>query len=278
MATFYRCTRIVADTAELLGKAADKETFANLAQRIREAFNARFFDGKAEYQNSGSPQCANSMALALGMVPPGREQAVLERVIDDLRQRGNQQTAGDIGFVYLLETLARHGRHEVIHDLAIRTTMGSYGFIVNNGWTAMPEAWDANTGASMNHCMLGHIQQWFLGSLAGIRPDPLAPGFERFIIAPEPVGAVNWARGEYRSIRGRIASEWRIDDGRFRLSVAIPPNATALVSVPAAKVEDVLESGKSAAVAPGVKFLRYEGGKAVFEVASGKYEFMAPRR
>ena len=273
MATFHRCARIVADTAGLLGEAADQQRYAELADQIRDAFNARFFDGQAEYQNTGSPQCANSMALALGLVPPGREQAVLGRVIADLRQRGNQQTAGDIGFTYLLEALARNGRHDVIYDLTIRTNMGSYGFIVNNGWTAMPEAWDANTGASMNHCMLGHIQQWFLGSLAGIRPDPASPGIAHCIIAPEPVGEVTWARGEYDSIRGRIASAWKIKGGRFLLHLTVPPNTVATVFVPAVRAEEVRESGRSLAKASGVKLLRSERGKAIIEVLAGRYEF-----
>jgi len=275
MATFYRCTKVMAETARVLGKSDDNETFSLLANQIRDAFNAKFFDGNAEYKNFGSPQCANSMALALGMVHAGYEQPVLERVITDIRKRGNQQTAGDIGFSYLLETLARYGRHDVIYDMTIRTNMGSYGFIVNNGWTAMPEAWDANTGASMNHCMLGHIQQWFLGSIAGIRPEPLTPGFERFVIAPEPVGNIKWARGEYQSIRGRIVSAWKIENGNFRLNITIPANTTAIVFVPSAGADDVRESGKPAATATGVKFLRYENRRAVFEVAPGNYEFTA---
>ncbi|MFO1492268.1 MAG: family 78 glycoside hydrolase catalytic domain [Kiritimatiellia bacterium] len=277
MATFYRSARIVADTAGLLGKAAEQREFSELADRIRDAFNAKFFDGSAEYKNSGSPQCANSMALVLGLVPPGREAAVLDRVIADLRARGNQQTAGDVGFTYLIEALERHGRHDVLHDIVSRTEMGSYGFIINNGWTAMPEAWDANTGASMNHCMLGHIQQWFLGSLAGIRPEPLAPGFSRFVISPEPVGTLTSARGEYQSVRGRIASAWEIADGRFKLAVTVPANTTAEVFIPAAAPGDVHESGGPAASAPGVKFLRLDKGKAVFEVGSGRYEFTSSK-
>ena len=99
-------------------------------------------------------------------MPAEQEQAVLDRIVQDIRQRGNQQTAGDIGFWYLLQALAQQGRSDVIYDMIARTDMGSYGFIVRNGWTSMPEAWDADTGASMNHCMLGHIQEWFLGWVA----------------------------------------------------------------------------------------------------------------
>lgn len=274
MATFYRCARTVAKTAALLGKTEEQREYESLADQIRKRFNAKFFDrSKGEYQNSGSPQCGHSMALVLGLVPEGFEQAVLDRIIEDLVARGNQQTAGDIGFAYLIEALARSNRHDVLHDIVHRTEMGSYGFIIRNGWTAMPEAWDANTGASMNHCMLGHIQQWFMGSVAGIRPEPLQPGFARFVISPEPTGQLTWAKGEYLSIRGRIASEWKIQNGTFFLRAVVPANSEAILSIPLKEGGRITESGKPATRAPGVKFLRRENGKAVFEVGSGQYLF-----
>jgi len=275
-ATFYRCARVVADTARVLACNEDRRRYEELATDIARAFNARYFDGAAEYKNLGSPQTANSMALILGIVPAEREAAALQCVVQDIRRRGNQQTAGDIGFWYLLQTLAEYGRSDVIYDMAARTEMGSYGFIVRNGWTSMPEAWDANTGASMNHCMLGHIQEWFMGWVAGIRPDPAAPGFRRFIIQPHPVGALTWARGEYDSIRGKISAAWkRSDDGAFVLSLTVPPNTTAIVHLPAARLEDVTESGKPAGHADGVRFLREAPEAIRFQVEAGAYEFVA---
>jgi len=196
--------------------------------------------------------------------------------VQDIRRRGNQQTSGDIGFWYLLQTLAERGRCDVIYDLTARTDMGSYGFIVRNGWTSMPEAWDANTGASMNHCMLGHIQEWFMGWVAGIRPDPASPGFRRFIIEPHPVGSLTWARAEYDSIRGRIVSGWkRSDDGAFVLSLTVPPNTTAMVHIPAARLADVTEGGEPAAQADGVRLVRRAPGEIRFQVDAGTYEFAA---
>jgi alpha-L-rhamnosidase len=53
------------------------------------------------------------------------------------------------------------------------------------------------------------------------------------------------------------------------------------VFVPAKDEAGVTESGKPAAKAPGVKFLRMENGAAVYEVGSGTYQFQAalpPRR
>jgi hypothetical protein len=273
MATFYRCSRVIETAAGVLGRVDDQQHYGELSRRISRAFNDRFFDGIAEYRNLGSPQTANSMAWWLGLVPAGRETATLERVIQDLRQRGNQQTSGDIGHWYLLQALAQGGRSDAIYDFASRTNLGSYGFIVQNGWTSMPEAWDADTGASMNHCMLGHLQEWFLGWVAGIRPDDRAPGFRRFLVEPHPVGDLTWARASYESIRGRIAVHWRRADGRFFLQVVIPPGTTATVRLPAPSIDAISENRRSLRELPLIQGVSLNAGKASFEVPSGSYEF-----
>ncbi len=46
---------------------------------------------------------------------------------------------------------------------------------------------------------------------ASVSVGDLQPGFARFIISPEPVGDLKAAKGEYLSLRGRIASSWKID-------------------------------------------------------------------
>ena len=48
-----------------------------------------------------------------------------------------------------------------------------------------------------------------------------------------------------------------------------------MVFVPAAGPDAVTESGKPAARAEGVRFLRSEGGAAVYEIGSGRYSFIA---
>jgi len=274
MATFYRCTRIVADAAGVLDRKDDQAAYKVLADEIARSFNATYFDGRDQYTNMGSPQTANSMALTLGLVAAGREQGVLERIVQDIRSRGNQQTAGDIGFWYLLQALARGGRSDVIYDMTARTDIGSYGFIVRNGWTSMPEAWDADTGASMNHCMLGHIQEWFLGWVAGIRPDVESPGFRRFIIDPHPVGNLTWAHASYDSIHGTIVSRWEKSGGVFTLRVTIPAGASATVSLPAGDRADVTESGKPVSLVQDIHLLGRQSDRVRLSVEAGEYEFV----
>lgn len=277
MATFHRCARLVADTAHVLGLADEERHHRDLADRIGAAFNARWFDGAAEYRNQGSPQTAHSMALVENLVPADRVPAVLGRIVEDLRQRHLQQTAGDVGHWYLLQALAREGQSELIHAITTRTNLGSYGFIVRNGWTSLPEAWDADTGASMNHCMLGHIQEWFLGWVAGIRPDPEHPGFRRFLVDPHPVGNLTWARGTHDSVRGPIRAEWHQRTNRFELRLTVPANTVAEVRIPAARPDTLTEGGQPLAGRPGILRFDRSGDRVVVEVAGGDYRFEAAR-
>ena len=55
--------------------------------------------------------------------------------------------------------------------------------------------------------------------------------------------------------------------------VTVPVNTSATVYVPATSPDRVAESGVAASRAAGVRFLRMEGGEAVFRVGSGTYRF-----
>jgi alpha-L-rhamnosidase len=65
---------------------------------------------------------------------------------------------------------------------------------------------------------------------AGI--NPAEPGYRRVLFAPRPGGSLTNVRAAHDSVRGRIASEWRIDGGRFKLQVDVPANTRATVRMP----------------------------------------------
>ena len=112
-------------------------------------------------------------------------------------------------------------------------------------------------------------------SVAGIGCDPAQPGFKQIVIRPRPGGGLTEAQAQFRSIHGLITSAWKVGGGTLTLSTRIPANTTATVHVPAKEAAGVTESGKPAASAAGVKFLRMEDGAAVFAVGSGSYQFQS---
>ena len=124
---------------------------------------------------------------------------------------------------------------------------------------------------SFNHYSLGAVGEWMFRSILGIETD--GAGFKKTLMKPELGEGIPWANGHYDSIRGRIGSDWKIEDSTFDWKITIPPTTTATVFAPVKDASTVTESGQPAAEAKGVKFLRMENDRAVFEVASGNYEF-----
>jgi hypothetical protein len=271
-AIYYGDVMILADTARRLGKTDDAARYDQLAAQVRAAFNARFFHPDSRRYDTGS-QTAQAMPLVLNLVEPPHRAALIENLVQSVRTNGNRVTAGDVGFMYVVRALTDAGRSDVLFDMVTQTNGPGYADQLRKGATTLTEAWDANPNSSHNHCMLGHAEEWFYTGLAGIRPDPAAPGFKRFLIQPAIVGDLTWVKAHHDSPYGRIASAWRRDGRKFTLEVQIPPNTAATIYVPAMDMATVREGGKPLAKVRDLKLLRAEPGAAVVEAGSGRYRF-----
>jgi hypothetical protein len=271
-AFYYYDTWVMAQTAELLGKTDDAKQLRILADQICDAFNNKFYDPNTKRYAAGS-QAANAIPLVMNIVAPENRDNVFKALVENVQNHGNANTAGDVGYRYVLLALAENGKSDLIFAMNNQSDKPGYGYQLKKGATSLTEAWNAARGSSQNHFMLGQIMEWFYNDLAGIGIDTAGPGFKKIIIRPQPVGDIQWVKGSYNSIRGEITSEWKRDNDRFILNVTIPANTTATIFVPARPQTKVIESGVPAQNSPGVKFVRFQGDRMIYTVGSGKYEF-----
>ncbi|MDR2675366.1 MAG: glycoside hydrolase family 78 protein [Opitutaceae bacterium] len=214
-ATYYETALTLERIAQHLRRPADARRYAEHADEIAEAFNARFLDPATALYGPGS-QTAQALPLALGLVPFGQQDAVFARLLQALRAAGGGITTGEIGHPRLLRALTQAGRADLVYAIHRQTERPGYGYQLARGATSLIEAWDANPRVSQNHFMLGHITEWLYQSLAGLAPDPSAPGFARMLIAPEPVPGVDWAEASIDTVRGRATVRWERAAGAER--------------------------------------------------------------
>lgn len=272
-AYYYVDTKIVAVAASALGKDEDERFYHNQAENIRKAFGQRFWHSATGLYDNGS-QTALSCALYQGLVPQDEKDRVLENLVAAGEKANWHIDTGILGAKYLLNALTENGRTDVAYRIASQKDLPGWGWWIEQGATTLWEQW--NGADSRFHVMYGDIDAWFFKALAGINPDPSAPGFKHFFIAPHPVGDLTWARARYDSARGVIVSDWQVEGGSFRLSVKVPVNTTATVVIPTAAAERVREGMNPAAKAKGVSFLSANSKEARFLVQSGNYSFTAP--
>lgn len=276
----YNNCRILQRLAKFMGQADDERTFTAMADALKTAFNQKFLDSKTHVYQGGT-QCGYVLALAFGLVPDAQRAAVSANLIDDIVVKHNGHlTVGLIGMQWLMQTLTDIGRPEVAWTIATQTTRPSWGYMLAKGATTIWERWDYDTrGPGMNSEALliqaGNLDAWFYQTLAGINYDRQQPGFKHIIIQPTLAGDLTWVNAHFDSPFGRIASHWKKDGNLLMLEITIPANTTATVHVPTQDAASVRESGKPAAQANCVKFLRMEHSAAVYAVGSGTYRFQS---
>ena len=272
-AAYAHFATILSQAASLLGREQDARDYGRLAEAVGETFNANYLEEGSGFYAVDS-QTAQALPLALGLVPKDKRGLVVDRLADNIsRWRRHHVSTGIVGALYLFHTLMEHGRDDLAWAMVTREQYPGWLHMLNQGATSIWEAW--NGDGSLNHPTFGCVGFWFYEGLAGIRPDPAAPGFKKIIIRPAVVGDLTWARAWYDSVHGRIRSQWQRRGDRLTLRFTIPANTTATVFVPARDAASVSESGRPAASAEGVTFLRTEPGAAVYSVGSGSYSFQS---
>ena len=274
-ATYYQDLRVLERTAALLGQHDESAQYGQQADRVRDAFNARFFDAAQHRYDKGS-QTAQAMPLALDMVPGDERAAVLDTLVRDIRAHQNHVTAGDIGYHYVVDALIQGGRSDVLLEMLQRTDAPSYGFQLSQGATSLTEAWDANPASSQDHFMLGDAEEWFYRGLGGIEVHRDLPPAQQITLRPAVLAGIGWARTRYRSSLGPIQSDWRRNGAQVIYDFAIPANSTASIAIPTDNPQAVTINGKAASVAEGVLSVSEDRAGLRIEVSSGSYRIVAP--
>lgn len=196
------------------------------ADSIKAAFVREFYHPDTHQFGTGS-QCANAIALEMNLVPEGDREAVLQNLIADIRAHGNRLTTGDVGNRYLFNALIHNGQQELLYQMLNHYDVPGYGYQIKIGHTTLTEQWNPEHGASMNHFMMGHLNNLLVPYFLGIQRHG-----EAITIAPHPVGDLTWCRGTLESANGLVSVFWHTDDKTFTLDIDLPAGQSALVMMP----------------------------------------------
>ena len=257
--------------AKALNKSDDAVKYSNLALNISSAFHATYFNATAHTYATGS-QAADAFALEMGAVPVEERQAVVQHLVNDIRQRNNHTSAGEVSLPSWFRMLSFYGHDDIVYDFLSRTDSPSYGYAILHGATSLTEDWDGPVPArgqslsSQNHFMFGAVDEWFMRSLAGIQQHATSVDYRTLQIKPAIVGKIIHVKATQRTSRGWIHIQWEKTESIFTLKITVPYGSTANVYVP----------GANATSDYGIfLYTDKENGKTVFKTTSGTYTFQS---
>jgi alpha-L-rhamnosidase len=268
-AYFFHEADLLAKSSAVIGNAEDASKYRALAEAIRTAYNARYWDDANGWYRTvdskgvaGPPlQIQNVLALAFGMAPDGRAQGVADTIARDAEKQGLR--TGVFGSRYLLEVLSDYGHADLAYRLATRTDEPGWGWWIANGHLTMFESWGLGS-RSRDHHYFASISDWMRQRLAGLRPG--AAGYKLVLVKPAIPQGLASAEAAMGTVQGRAASRWRVDGGGLTLTAEVPANASGEIWVP---------TRFGAVTAPtGATLLRQEAGYAVYRTGPGSFEFL----
>ena len=231
-AYYYLDYKLMARFASLLGK--DATPYQEKANTLKSLINQKFFNAETGVYAEGT-QTAQALALYLGLVPEGKEQLVADKLREVVAGNNYFLDFGLLGSKTVPAMLTKYGYIEDVMKMITKTEAPSWGYWVETmGYSTLPETWTLSpkfADASLNHVFMGDVSAWMMNQLAGINHDDSDPGFRHIRITPHFVKELDWAKGEYHSVRGRIASEWKREGDKVMLTVTIPADCSADIVV-----------------------------------------------
>lgn len=227
----YDALHMMSLVAGALGREADSIRFSRMAAQTARSIDSLLWDSQrgAYTDGLGSQHCSQHSSMfpvAFGMVPQDR----VQRVAAYVQSRG--MACSVYGAQFLLDALYLAGRDEAALRLMAGKGRRSWYNMLRMGSTITTEAWDNvyKSNLDWNHAWGAAAANVIARRLMGIRP--LKPGFEEIAICPQP-GGLPHARIVQPSPRGSIGVEWRTRrDGKLNLSVTVPANSTARLTLP----------------------------------------------
>jgi alpha-L-rhamnosidase len=241
----YDASRM-AQIAKILGRAQDAARFEVLFAAIKAAFNAAYVSEDGTVR--GDTQTGYVLALRFGLLSEDLRPLAAQRLVQNIASKNNHLSTGFVGVGYLCPVLTEAGYADVAYTLLLNTTFPSWGYSVEQGATTIWERWDGytlekgfqDTGMnSFNHYSLGSVGEWLQRYVAGIDTDPDQPGFAQIRLRPCPDRRLSFVRASFESVRGRIESAWTWSGDTFTLSVTVPANTSATVTLPDGQTHEI---------------------------------------
>ncbi len=247
-AYYIYVTDIVRKTAKVLGYLDAEKTYADLYEKTLEAFRNEYYTPSGRIVSE--TQTGAVISLFFDLAREKDKKRILDNLVDNIAGHKNHLVTGFVGTPYLCHVLSENGAHDLASVLFMREDYPSWLYAVNMGATTIWERWNSITPEgdfdvsgmnSLNHYAYGSIADWMFRKINGI--EQLEPGFKRFRVRPMFVKGILESERSFESVYGKIESSVSCKDGKIKVKVVVPVNATAEIILPEQEDTKVVGSG-----------------------------------
>jgi len=183
-------------------------------------------------------RCQTSQAICIfyGVFDECEISKACDVLVDLVHEKDDHFDCGMIGMRVIFHALSMCGQGELAYKMITRTDYPSYGIMLRQGLTSMPEnflpedKW--NSPDSLNHHFMGDITSWFIQKIVGITVNPRLTDAKDFDIKPDFISQLEHASAFYDAPCGRIEVKWSRENNIIKLVIDCPEEATGYIVMP----------------------------------------------
>lgn len=229
--------KIVYETAKILGETDDEKIY-------KDKYEKQLARVRDEYFTAGGRLCfdtvtAQVLALHFDIVPEEHRTKLAEALNENVKVHNYTLCTGFIGTTYLLYALADNGYMATAQKVLMNNGYPGWLYEVDMGATTVWERWNSlmpdgtpnpDGMNSYNHYAYGSVMEFVVKRIAGLQP--MAAGYKKIKIAPNPCKGLAEIKAEYDSASGKIVSGYKQKDGKITFFAVIPEGVEAEIILP----------------------------------------------
>ena len=247
VATAYRArvAQVLSEIAAVLGEDADSAKYAELAERVRQAFHDEYVSPHGRIASDSQTAYALGLEFAV-LTDEQQRQRAAERLVDAVRLKGHKIATGFLGTPLICDALVTAGALDDAYQLLLQEQCPSWLYPVTMDATTIWERWDSmlpdgsinpDGMTSFNHYAFGAVADFMHRVIGGLAPA--APGYRTLAVAPRPGGGISSATTAHLTPYGRAEVSWRRADGQLTVDIVVPIGSSAVVDLPGSSPVDI---------------------------------------
>ncbi len=266
------CLKDMVSIATILNHKEDALAFEQKRNAMNKSIHQTYYHPESHTYGNGTP-LDMSYAMLAGVVPDDLYKTVADKLVSDSYGKYNTHIAtGLFGIPVFTEWTVENKKTDLMAEILRQPDYPGYLYMIANDATATWESWDGER-SRVHNCYNG-IGTWFYQALAGIKPDPLSPGYQHFFIEPQQTKELDWVKASKPTPYGDIKVEVRYSKGNAEMDIMVPVGTTATVCIPAkAENTTIYDWKKKASSVAGNTYKGYSNGCKIYEVGSGHHHF-----
>ena len=204
------------------------------AERVKKAFheNEVCYNKETKVYGNGS-QTSYGCVLFSGIYLDENEESAVEGLVRAVEESDYHLTSGEVGLKQVFASLNKYGYDDLVYKMVANPTRPSYRYFADKNLTTLPEYWNYEElwwgmVRSRNHAMMGHVKEWLIQGVLGIRYDEL----DNITVKPYVPEGTTWAKGAFVCGVGKIEVCWQTNGEKIKIDVKVPEGVRVKATAP----------------------------------------------